>query len=211
MPEVRRKTHKEIEEKVNDLLSDFGLGNDFPVNIEEIVEIHLGLKIIPQRDMASTGVGEAFITLGSKEIIVDYDLYMNEARKSRLAFSLAHEIAHYILHKEIFDSISSFSEYDKQILNMPSEKLEILEKEADKFAGYLLLPRNLLEKELKDCISIWHKWDLRDTASIVRDLSLKANCHQTTVCIQLQTIYREKLPSNVSAHLTAIINSGRVR
>jgi len=211
MPEIRRKTNKEIEKAVDILLQKCSKGNSFPVDVENIVEICLGLTLIPEKGLSNMGMGEAFITIGSKEIVIDYDLYMTESRKSRLAFSLAHEVAHYILHKELFQGIKTFDGYKDRILNMPAEQLEVLEREADKFAGYLLLPKNLLDKELKKYWSVLGSWDLRDTATFVERLSKKSNCNPTTICIQLKRVYQRELSANVTGHLELIVNMGKVR
>jgi Zn-dependent peptidase ImmA (M78 family) len=65
----------------------------------------------------------------------------------RIRFSLAHELGHYALHKELFESleIKAVEDYYRFFDECPPEQYSFLETQANKFASYLLMPRNLLE------------------------------------------------------------------
>ncbi len=71
--------------------------------------------------------------------------------RGRLHFTIAHEIAHIVLHEKMYLEQLSFctQEENWDMLSELTEN-ERLEKEADIFASHLILPRNLLKKEITD-------------------------------------------------------------
>lgn len=121
-------------------------GNEIPVEIEEIVEIKLKIKIIPIPDFMNRCGVDAQITSDFKIIYVDQKNYENDT--SRFRFSLAHEVGHYVLHEKFYKDlkISSFSDVTDFINIITEEEYSYLEVQANKFGNYLLLPREELGK-----------------------------------------------------------------
>jgi len=70
-----------------------------PVPIIEIVELKLGLQPIPIADLMEIDI-DGFLTSDLKSICLDVDIYQNPRKETRLRFTLAHEIGHWVLHKE---------------------------------------------------------------------------------------------------------------
>lgn len=127
-------------------------GGEIPVEIEEIVEIKLKIKIIPIPDlMAQCGV-DAQITSDFTAIYVDQKNYENDTNRFR--FSLAHEIGHYILHEEFYKGlkITNFADIVDFINEIDEEEYSHLEVQANKFGNYLLLPREELMKIRQDVL-----------------------------------------------------------
>lgn len=119
-------------------------GNRIPVEIEEIVEIKLKIKIIPIPDLMTQCGVDAQITSDFKAIYVDQKNYENDTNRFR--FSLAHEIGHYVLHEQFYRdlNISSFTDATAFIAEIDEEEYSHLEVQANKFGNYLLLPREEL-------------------------------------------------------------------
>ena len=69
-------------------------------------------------------------------------------------FSLAHELGHYVLHKDLFSSfeIKSIEDVVSFINNVPEKQYSFLETQANKFASYFLLPRESLLNARKETI-----------------------------------------------------------
>jgi len=90
------------------------------------------------------------ITSDWKSLYIDKDLFEDERRQNRLRFSLAHEIGHLVLHKNFYAilEINSFEDFYKFINSVSAEQYRYLEIQANKFAGHILVPRNLLNNEL---------------------------------------------------------------
>jgi Zn-dependent peptidase ImmA (M78 family) len=77
---------------------------------------------------------------------LDFDekaIYVNSAdHYNRQTFTIAHELGHYLMHKELFERDSA--RY-KVLLRRPiGEETDPIEKEANAFAANLLVPMNLL-------------------------------------------------------------------
>jgi Zn-dependent peptidase ImmA (M78 family) len=91
---------------------------------------------------------------------------MDDKYQNRLRFSLAHEIGHLVLHKNIYKEfrISTYSDFYTFIEDVPRLEYGHLETQANKFAGYALMPRKMLEKERNKLLSV--------LPSDIRNLSL---------------------------------------
>jgi Zn-dependent peptidase ImmA (M78 family) len=94
---------------------------------------------------------DALIISDWNSIYVDYDKYLDNRYKNRLRFSFAHEIGHFILHKNIYNGfrIKNLTNFYKLIKQISQEQYGYFETQANKFANHLLVPRNklILEKE----------------------------------------------------------------
>ncbi|HUD08547.1 MAG TPA: ImmA/IrrE family metallo-endopeptidase [Candidatus Saccharimonadales bacterium] len=119
-------------------------GKDIPVEIEEIVEIKLKIKVIPIPDLMSQCGVDAQITSDFTSIYVDQKNYENDTNRFR--FSLAHEVGHYVLHEKFYKDlkISSFADVIAFMDEIDAEEYSHLEVQANKFGNYLLLPRKEL-------------------------------------------------------------------
>jgi Zn-dependent peptidase ImmA (M78 family) len=125
-----------------------------PVEIEDIIELKLNIGIFPVPGFLRLADMDALITSTFKYIYVDNNEYLNG--HNRLRFSLAHEVGHFVLHKEIYYNfgIKKQEDYRKLYRDIPELQYKYLEIQANKFASYLLIPRKVLavelEKELKN-------------------------------------------------------------
>jgi len=133
-----------------DLFREKFWDDSVPVDVEKIIDVKLKIDIIPLPNL-----GDAFISSDWKSIYVDQNKYLNGIQ-NRLRFSLAHEIGHFILHKNIYNSfkITSLEKFYQFIDKIPDEQYGFLETQANIFANFLLVPRNELvvekKKKLKD-------------------------------------------------------------
>jgi Zn-dependent peptidase ImmA (M78 family) len=121
-------------------------GNKLPIDVELIVERNLRLLIIPVPDLCYKAHTEAYLSGDLKEIV--YDPIKSDVR---VRFSIAHEVGHFILHKEIIKSLraGTYEEWKEIQLKIPVAFWGRAEYQAREFAGRLLVPRDLLINELK--------------------------------------------------------------
>jgi len=70
-----------------------------PVPIIDIVEIKLCIEPLPIRGLMDIDI-DGFLTSDLKKICVDSDIYQNLRNETRLRFTCAHEIGHWVLHRE---------------------------------------------------------------------------------------------------------------
>lgn len=141
-------SNKEIKKRAV-LFREKYWGDIIPINIETILEQKLGIEIIPIPGLKSQCNTDAFISSDWQSVFVDNDKYMEDSYYNRLRFSIAHEVGHLILHKELYESleINCFDDF-RSFLNAVSGKdYGYLETQANKFANYFLVPRNILALE----------------------------------------------------------------
>lgn len=107
---------------------------------------------IPVLDIAEgNGVNVIFTDFGTHKDTVsgfcDFDgarLYVNpEDRMTRQAFTIAHELGHWLLHKEVYKSDPQ--RYPVLPRHHSPDLRNPLEFEANMFAGHLLVPERLLK------------------------------------------------------------------
>ncbi|MBU2544944.1 ImmA/IrrE family metallo-endopeptidase [Patescibacteria group bacterium] len=75
---------------------------------------------------------------------------MDDRYQNRLRFSFAHEIGHFILHKNIYENfnIKTFKDfYDFLTNNISQDQYSYFETQANKFANHLLVPREVLKEQ----------------------------------------------------------------
>lgn len=123
------------------------LGDNFiPVDMEDIIEIKLQLSIVPIKNLKQLCDTDALITSNWRYVYVDYDGYLDPRYRNRLRFSLAHEMGHFVLHKNLYRSfkIKKIEDYYRWIRQIPLEQYHYFEIQANKFANYLLVPRKTL-------------------------------------------------------------------
>ncbi|MFA5051009.1 MAG: ImmA/IrrE family metallo-endopeptidase [Patescibacteria group bacterium] len=129
-------------------------GESLPVDIEKIIDGKLKIQIIPIPNLRRDCDMDAHISFNWQFLYVDADMYKDDRQQNRLRFSFAHEIGHYILHENIYSDFKLNNIYKlyEIIGQIPAEQYGYLETQANKFAGYLLVPREKLEIEKKKLI-----------------------------------------------------------
>lgn len=121
-------------------------GDSLPVEVEDIIELKLELNIIPVPQLMERCDVDALITSNWESVYVDNGKFSDERYKNRLRFSLAHEIGHFILHKDVYKSfgIKTLEDFYKLMQEIQLEQYGYLETQANKFASHLLIPRKKL-------------------------------------------------------------------
>ncbi len=135
-----------MRKAIANVLKDQELENTLPIPIEELLDVKLGVSIIPFPYLSKTHEINAFTSNDFQAIFVDEYLYNHLEKPYR--FTLAHEFGHMILHKEIYykHKPKSVSDWKGFIQNVAESDRQILEYQADDFAGLFLVPENQLQK-----------------------------------------------------------------
>jgi len=144
MEHVWRKI-EELRERYETLRED-----RTPIDVFAFFEIDLGLDAIPFDDLTSKYRVEAAITADFTGIYLDAEQYAlmergPEWKLNRLRFTVAHELAHYFLHRDLpqpenFASLPDFARWTTDYAG----KKYVAEQEANEFAGRLLVPEGRL-------------------------------------------------------------------
>jgi hypothetical protein len=210
---VKIKSKQEIEQKANEILNSYYNNGEIslPIDIESIIETELKLRLYIEPGLTNQFTGEAYLTIDAKRISVDEDLFSNNRRRSRLNFSLAHEIGHYVLHRDLFSMVNSVEDYLKEIKKVDDKTYEIIEKEADIFAGFFLMPRIVLDAYIESLDKPLDKWELQDTAKMIKYLTKIVPCSATTASIQCKYYAVTAEYPVIKGHLQSIIDMHKPR
>ncbi len=147
-------TKEKLIELANDFLSTYNSSGIIPVPIEDIVELSLGITVIPVPNLKTAFTFESFISSDFKNIIIDGFTYDNYEDRTR--FTYAHEVAHFILHKDFYESqkFSNIQEYLEYQNSQSDQLLKRVESQAYLMAGYLLMPqsefREIVDKMIEE-------------------------------------------------------------
>jgi len=163
--------NQEIKRKADNLREKYW-GNKVPVKVENIIEIKLRIKIVPIPDLFKLCSVDSQISSNFSSILVDQESYLNN-ETNRLYFSLAHELGHYVLHKDLFLSfgIKRIEDIISFIKEIPEKQYCFLEAQANKFASCFLLPREFLLNARREIIKSYNleKYDDKTVNSYIAD------------------------------------------
>ena len=146
--------NKDIEKKSIELLKvyfDFKKESiTTPIPTIDLLE-YLGYDI----DFRCDGIYKNKDVLGGL-IISEKRVELNECltnNEGRLNFTIAHEIAHIVLHVDNNKNTFFFRNDNKNESKSEEKRRKIIEKEADQFAAYLLMPSDIIKKSFFKCYS----------------------------------------------------------
>jgi len=152
------KTTEEIDFVAKSFLKSYYPSEALPIDIEDIIELKLQLDIIPIPGLKDCfeKVGldiDAFISSDFKSITIDQ--HVQEHISNRYRFTLAHEIGHMILHRYLYKQFEfdTIDEWIKAIENIPLKQREMVEWQANEFAGLILIPWSALDEEFQKALT----------------------------------------------------------
>lgn len=142
---LKCRSYKEIQRIAEDSLRSYCLYENIPVPIEELLDVTLGLNLVPYPNLSRTREINSCLSNNLKRIFVDDYLFYNLEKPLR--FTLAHELGHIVLHSDIYAKFKPVAKEDWTdfLINIHEIDRVILENEADDFAGLFLVPEKHLE------------------------------------------------------------------
>lgn len=137
-----------IKQIAGRFLAKYNPENIFPLEIEEIVEFKLGLSdIVPIANLRRESGHDAYLSKDLTTIFVDEYIYDNV--EPRYRFTLAHEVGHILLHKDIFQSLDyNTTEEFLEVMLANTKAYADMEFQADWFAACCLMPEELVGQEI---------------------------------------------------------------
>lgn len=147
-----------IRKKADEFRKQYWANKSIPVDILYIIEFDLKLDIIPINGLKKAGDIDSFLLGNLSGIADDSDEYMDDRYLNRIRFSVAHEIGHLILHRDIYKKcnlkeLKDIQDWINFIENVPEEEYNWFEQQAYEFAGRLLVP-------IEDLINEVNKFNL---------------------------------------------------
>ena len=144
---VDRWSYDQLRRFAERYLSEVHPSGNIPIPIEELVDLHHEIDIVPMAALREWEV-DAFTSRDRKTIYVDHGIYSHRS-PNRLRFSLAHELAHILLHEKVFES-AAFTDvrgWKTFVETIPAEQYQWIEWQAYALAGLLLVPPEALEEQ----------------------------------------------------------------
>ena len=139
---IRWIPNEEIQQHAEEFLSQYW-DDTLPVDVEYIAEYCLKISVLPLPGLKANIEGDGFITRDFKEIHLDFDQH-----EVRQRFTVAHELGHFVLHKEFIESLPATPDiqaWKTLYASLPEQQLNWMEYQAYEFAGCLLVPQHHLQ------------------------------------------------------------------
>jgi hypothetical protein len=155
---------KELRELAEQLRKEYWPEGILPIDMVEIIELRLELDVEPVLGLLSVLDMDAYLKTDLSGIVVDQECYMQDRFANRLRFSLAHELGHYFLHRDIYSrlSLNTPIEWKEFILNVPEAEYGNFEWQANEFAGRFLVPYDQLNLKVAESLELMRQWDLME-------------------------------------------------
>ena len=125
-------------------------GRELPVKVLDLAEFDLHLDLVPVNGLREQLDIDALLMGDLKSILVDKRAFMSPRLEYRLRFSVAHEIGHLILHRDIYAGLrhATAAEWFDYISAIPEVEYGWVEWQAYEFAGRLLVPPDAVARSL---------------------------------------------------------------
>ncbi len=114
-----------------------GKESALPVDVEFMVE-ELGFDIVPIPNLQRSIEVEGFCTSDFTRIYVDEGVMINTPVRYR--FTLAHELGHFVLYKDIYESIkvTSVADWKKMQMALDENSYQRVEFQSPKGDGFII-------------------------------------------------------------------------
>lgn len=124
-----------------------------PIPVDEILESHLELDLrfdnLPRLLTEPRALGATWV--GQRRVRIDESLdpSVYPAMEGRYRFTLSHEVGHWELHRHLYPSLKDqgllFGAVEQpSVICRAGEGFDPMEWQANQFAGYLLMPRDMV-------------------------------------------------------------------
>ncbi len=162
----------DLRGQAHSFLSEHNPDQTIPVPIELIIESRFGMDIVPIPGLQHGFDIVAFVTKDLNEIRVDEYIYLE--RPARYRFSLAHELAHRVLHSDLWPHLEFVDVQSwKEVISgsIPDKEYGFIEFHANEFAGLVLVPPSDLRVIFDRCMVLAkdNSLDVFDEATGARD------------------------------------------
>ena len=147
-------SYSDLRRRAGDFLRTHHPAGTIPVPIEEIVEFRYRMDIIPVPGLQDAFEVDGFISSDLKTITVDAS--MQKHRPGRYRFTLAHELAHAVLHRRIFlaNRFGRVEDWKRFQRDLDEADRGWLEYQAYAFAGLILVPTESLLAEYQKALRV---------------------------------------------------------
>jgi Zn-dependent peptidase ImmA (M78 family) len=143
-----------LEQVAEDVLKDakFCIQN-YHVDIEKLIEHKYGIIIdIHYNLQLKSGVMAYMLTQGNR-LFIDDKLIDNPRNAKRYRFTLAEELAHFIIHKDVYKDCKTINERLERESLLTRQEQWFLETNAKALASAILMPKFIIEERINNLFS----------------------------------------------------------
>ena len=149
--DIRFFTPAELELAASFFLEEYNKPqNLIPVEIDLIIEREFDIRVLDFGGLQEFHGLEAYLALGCHTIYVDRNYMDLEKMERRYRFTLAEEIAHFILHKDLFKGVKTVEEYLKVSDELSFGERSRMQRDARRLAGAILMPADIFERKARE-------------------------------------------------------------
>ncbi len=117
-----------------------------------MVETKYGIIITTHYKLAEYGVAALMLTQG-KRLFVDFNLLDNPRLEQRYRFTLAEELAHHVIHRNIYKDCASVEERIEREKQFTRQEVYYMETNAKALASAILMPKSIIEARVDELFS----------------------------------------------------------
>jgi len=148
------KPKERIWQEADKLRAAHQAGRSLPVQILDLAEFDLGLDLVPVDGLREQLDIDALLMGDLRSILLDKRAFMSPRLEYRMRFSVAHEIGHLVLHRDIYAGLqhATAKEWFDYISAIPEVEYGWVEWQAYEFAGRLLVAPEPLREAFQAAI-----------------------------------------------------------
>jgi Zn-dependent peptidase ImmA (M78 family) len=145
--EVPGRSYEDLRAIAENVIARYHPIRSLPVPIEQIIEFQFRLDIIPIEGLLRGSDVYALISRDLKSISID--AYIQENRPHEYNYSLAHELAHLIIHSDVVKQFeyANIAEWKSVVTGIDEELYAEFEWQAHALARLILVPPEELKSE----------------------------------------------------------------
>lgn len=151
VPAPERLSYETLRGIVEEFRQEHWPSGEIPVDVEYIADVRLRLDIVAVPHLYRGYGIDGFLSADRSTIYVDRAV-QEHSILYRYRFTLAHELGHYHLHEELFDSadFNSVEDWKEFLTEMSEENRGWYEWQGYAFAGLLLVPAEPLAARIAE-------------------------------------------------------------
>ncbi|MDP2873916.1 MAG: ImmA/IrrE family metallo-endopeptidase [bacterium] len=178
---------EDVHQEARTFLRKYHPQDTLPIPIEDIVELQMNIGLSVVNGIKQLLDIDAFINQRFTEIVVD--AFSFEKYPARTRFSIAHEIGHFILHREWYEhnGPENIDNYLEFLDKMNDETYKRIERQANTFAGLVLIPTEHLTRLIKQRVGrLPNNEEPELLAGVIQDLPTIFNVSEMPLLWRLQ-------------------------
>ncbi len=188
-PKIKFYDIPTLEEIAKSFIKKYHDCNNLQVDIEFIIEEELGWAIVGVGSLIENHCIEAFVTKG-KTIYIDSYLMNRKERKYR--FTLAEEVAHFMLHRDVYADCNNLEEHLEVYDKIATSNYWRMDRNAKYLASAIIMPAESFEKQ---ALAVYKKVDRKKYRTneavlykVALELSIDFNVSDISAAIRFKNL-----------------------